>query len=93
MKKGFHCVQGMVPLYRVDEVGGLMVVPNTNNDRTQQELVQRYPSTQSNSSDWLELRNTDPFIGEGVLVKCEAGDLILWDSRTIHGGLIVQPSE
>ena len=33
-KKGFKCVQGMIPLKRVrkNEVGGLMVVPHTNND-------------------------------------------------------------
>lgn len=37
-KKGLHCVQGMVPLKRVrkSEVGGLMVVPNTNNDKVQE---------------------------------------------------------
>jgi hypothetical protein len=29
-KPGFHCVQGMIPLYKVDEVGGLMVVPNSH---------------------------------------------------------------
>jgi hypothetical protein len=55
-KKGFHCVQGMVPLYKVDEVGGLMVVPNTNNDHVQEQLVDRYPYTESTNSDWLELR-------------------------------------
>lgn len=36
LKKGFHCIQGMIPLYRVDEIGGLMVVPDTNNDKTQE---------------------------------------------------------
>jgi ectoine hydroxylase-related dioxygenase (phytanoyl-CoA dioxygenase family) len=91
-KKGFHCVQGMIPLYKVDEVGGLAVVPDTNNDRTQDELADRYPYTEGTNSDWLELRMNDPFIGKGVLVKCQAGDLILWDSRSIHGGLILQPS-
>lgn len=32
-KKGLKCVQGMIPLKRVreNEVGGLMVVPKTNN--------------------------------------------------------------
>jgi ectoine hydroxylase-related dioxygenase (phytanoyl-CoA dioxygenase family) len=32
-------------------------------------------------------------IGKGKLVECEAGDLILWDSRSIHGGKIIQPNE
>ena len=45
----------MVPLKRVrsDEVGGLMVVPQTNNKQTQQQLVDRYPGTRGYPSDWL----------------------------------------
>jgi hypothetical protein len=40
-KKGFHCVQGMIPLIDVQEggPGGLQVVPDTNNDKTQQEII------------------------------------------------------
>ena len=26
--------------------------------------------------------------GHGKLVKASGGDLILWDSRTVHGGLV-----
>jgi hypothetical protein len=25
-------------------------------------------------------------IGKGELVECDAGDLVLWDSRIVHGG-------
>ena len=25
-------------------------------------------------------------IGKKDLVECDAGDLVLWDSRTVHGG-------
>lgn len=32
-------------------------------------------------------------MGKGVLVECDAGDLILWDSRTVHGGKICTPDE
>lgn len=39
-------------------------------------------------SDWVELSSKDPLIGTGKLVECDAGDLILWDSRTVHGGKI-----
>lgn len=31
-------------------------------------------------------------MGTGKLVECKAGDLILFDSRTIHGGYINYPS-
>lgn len=71
-----------------------MVVPGTNNDKTQRQLCDRYPGVTNFKSDWVELASKDPFIREnkGVLVECDAGDLILWDSRTVHGGKICQPS-
>lgn len=78
-----------MPLYKVDEVGGLAVVPDTSDDHTQTVLETRYPMTTMTGSDWLELNKSDPFIGKGVLAKCDAGDLILWDSRAVHGGLIL----
>jgi hypothetical protein len=45
----------MIPLKRVrnDEVGGLMVVPYTNNDKSQTEIIERYPQTTYSSGDWL----------------------------------------
>ena len=48
----------MIALKRVrkDEVGGLMVIPDTNNDETQQKLVDRYPQTTNFPSDWVELQ-------------------------------------
>lgn len=70
-----------------------MVVPYTNNDETQKQIVERYPQVQNYNSDWVELHANDPFIGKGVLVECEAGDLILWDSRTVHGGKVNEPNE
>ena len=86
-KKGKHCVQGMIPLYPVTkEVGGLQVVPRTNTDENQEALVKRY----GNTGDWLELSPNDELIGTGKLLIADPGDLILWDSRTIHGGCIGQ---
>ena len=54
-KKGFRCVQGMLPLVdvRVDGAGGLQVVPDTNNDKTQEALIERYPWVHHSNSDWL----------------------------------------
>ena len=94
-KRGFHCVQGMVPLVDVekDGVGGLMVVPKTNNDQFQEELCERYKQVKGSRCDWVEFSHKDPNLGKGVLVECKAGDLILWDSRTAHGGKINQPTE
>lgn len=60
----------MLPLIDVtaEGAGGLQVVPNTNNDICQQDLVERYPGTKGSSSDWVELRNNDPLMGTGQLV-------------------------
>lgn len=68
-KKGFQCVQGMIPLIdvRADGAGGLQVVPNTNNDKTQSDLSERYKCSY-NKSDWLELFGNDPYIGKGELI-------------------------
>jgi hypothetical protein len=53
----------MIALRKVDEVGGLMVIPDTNNDSVQEDLVERYPFTETIKDDWLELKAIDPFIG------------------------------
>ena len=38
--------------------------------------------------DWLELERNDELIGTGKLLTVDPGCLILWDSRTIHGGYV-----
>jgi len=86
-KRGFHCVQGMIPLLPVtEESGGLQVVPDTNTDEVQEYLRDNYPGTKSGLFDWCELRHNDKYIGTGKFLLANPGDLILWDSRTIHGG-------
>jgi len=34
------------------------------------------------------LNENDKYIGTGILLEADPGDLILWDSRVIHGGLV-----
>jgi len=89
-KRGKVCVQGMVVLEDVTvETGGLQVVPGTNTDEVQSYLRRTYPHLASEpNSDWCELDENDPFIGKGELLLAKAGDLILWDSRTIHAGYV-----
>mmetsp|Transcript_23615 Transcript_23615/g.34342 ORF Transcript_23615/g.34342 Transcript_23615/m.34342 type:complete len:312 (-) Transcript_23615:574-1509(-) len=87
-KKDFACVQGMVPLYDVTTtVGGLEVIPQTHTDEAKEDFRKRYPKMKY-SGDWCPLRQKDPMQGSGQLVLAQAGDLILWDSRTIHGGVL-----
>ena len=76
----------MIPLYDVTiETGGLEVVLNTNNDETQNYIKDQYPPRMG---DWLVLYPGDKHQSLPKLIKAKAGDLILWDSRTIHGGRI-----
>lgn len=89
-KRGLACVQGMVPLRPVTrKVGGLCVAPWTHTDGIQNRLRELFPATQSD--DWLPLEKRYPkhelnLCGE--LVEADAGDLILWDSRSLHGGWV-----
>ena len=55
-------------------------------------LSDNYPFTTYNDSDWVELKADDQLCKKGLLVECDAGDLILWDSRVVHGGKIVEPN-
>eukprot|EP00967_Tisochrysis_lutea_P046618 scaffold56645_cov35-Tisochrysis_lutea.AAC.1 len=90
-KPGFHCVQGMVPLLGQDaHTGGLQVVPRTHTDAVQEYLRDKYPDLANDSDDWCELQLGDHYLRKGVLLNAERGDLILWDSRLIHGGLVGQ---
>jgi len=87
-KRGFHCVQGMIPLLHVTkETGGLQVVPDTHTDEIQDYLIQNYPSTKL-GGDWCRLRIDDKYINRGKLLLADPGDVILWDSRLLHGGLV-----
>jgi len=83
--KGFHCIQGMLILRDVEpEIGGLQIVPGTNTHEVQARLAKDYGS----SGDFLPLRKTDPYMVDnmGQLILAKAGDFIIWDSRTVHGG-------
>lgn len=81
-KSGKKCaVQGLVSLFDADSsTGGLCVMPSTQ-DR-HEEVVQDSLS----STDFVTVQPYLPGFDtmERRLVCCKAGDLILWDSRTIH---------
>ena len=82
------CVQGMLPLYDVtDETGGLEVVPLSHTAPAKKTLKLNY-SDWNDEGDFCMLHPTDPTVGMRMLLQANAGDLILWDSRTIHGGRV-----
>jgi len=82
-KHGFHCVQGFVTLYDVtEETGGLIVKPDTHllHDAYIDEVGRGMGDFVPLSMKLPALAGTPPL----TLIKCRAGDMILWDSRTVH---------
>lgn len=91
-KRGLHCVQGIINLSMSGpEDGGLVVYPGSHllndeffdahpNSVTRQLRNDVYIFTED-ELDWFEQRGMRPH-----KVCAEPGDLILWDSRTIHYG-------
>ena len=81
-KRGFHCVQGMVPFLDVTkEIGGLQLVPKSHTEEIQEEIRQDNPNHRGN---FVKVSD-DKYLPGAVVVEAQAGDLILWDSRLIHG--------
>ena len=84
------CVQGMVPLYDVtDATGGLEVVPQSNLPKSQAALKSACPRFDGMGDFCRIMKNNPVIVSNGrKLLLAQAGDLILWDSRTIHSGFV-----
>ncbi|ETS81552.1 hypothetical protein PFICI_06554 [Pestalotiopsis fici W106-1] len=90
-KRGLHCVQGIINLSHAgEEDGSLVVIPGSH------RYVEDFFDTKTSPADW-EWRDNRYFSEEDMSffrsrglspqkVHAEPGDLILWDSRTIHWG-------
>mmetsp|Transcript_24743 Transcript_24743/g.35972 ORF Transcript_24743/g.35972 Transcript_24743/m.35972 type:complete len:371 (-) Transcript_24743:434-1546(-) len=81
-KRGVQAIQGFVSLYDgTAETGGLCVIPGSH--RGHDGLLAQVPNA---SGDFVMVPSpsTNPIIRDGKLIVCKAGDLVLWDSRTIH---------
>merc|ERR1711957_1087383 len=95
-----ECVQGMLPLLPVTPAsGGLEVVPGSHMKAFRTRLAVIHPDLADLDldEDFCLLREYGPcpeaeFYSEleqhAVLLSAEPGDLILWDSRTVHGGRV-----
>ncbi|CAF0719318.1 unnamed protein product [Adineta steineri] len=82
-KPGRCCIQGLVSLMDQNEkTGGLVVYPQTHLHFT--ELC----DVVKNNNDYVKVSDSHPIMNQGKtlgkLVHCQAGDLIIWDSRTVH---------
>jgi len=84
-KDGLISVQGFVNYYKADEnTGGLCVIPKSHLDHIN---VCKRASASQLKIDFISLSpKEEPLLrnNNGILVCAEAGDLVLWDSRTIH---------
>lgn len=81
-KQGRHAVQGFVSLSAASaETGGLTVVPGSHLRHGEVVEDQANPSV-----DYCSVQPYEPVMQElpQRLVCCQAGDLVLWDSRTVH---------
>ena len=81
-KAGMQAVQGIVSLQAATEhTGGLCVIPGSHLDH---DDLMRYAA--SGDGDYVAVPEPtiNPAVRRGRLVTCLAGDLLLWDSRTIH---------
>ncbi|GCA62811.1 phytanoyl-CoA dioxygenase [Kipferlia bialata] len=86
-KEGKLCVQGMVQLCDSSaRVGGLQVVEGSHLENM--AIRDKNPQWKASSSDWCETREGDPLNDRAHLVLANKGDMILWDSRTVHGGVV-----
>jgi hypothetical protein len=83
--RGRICVQGLVSYLDANEkTGGLCVIVGSHKQHT--SICCRNPLAYR-EGDFLKISQDDPIMSienEKRLVCCSAGDLILWDSRTIH---------
>lgn len=87
-RPGFHCVQGLVSLIASSpQTGGNVVVPGSH--RLFESIPDRYEERLgriNQSIDHFRFPADDPQLTETPPIMChlEAGDMLLWDSRTIH---------
>lgn len=97
-KRGLHCVQGIINLSHAGpNDGSLVVIPGSH------KVIEEFFDTQTDPStwewkdnryfsnadmEWFQRRGVEP-----VKVLAEPGDLIVWDSRTIHWGGEPEPEK
>jgi len=87
-RPGKHCVQGLVNLLPTSEsTGGNVVVPGSHKrfETIPHDYAERLARIHP-SIDHFRFPNDDPGLkgSKPIMAELSAGDLLLWDSRTIH---------
>ena len=78
--RGFQCVQGLVTLTDVTAgTGGLCLIPQSS------QFHEALMDLTGEENNFVEIPPSFPALSnKQILPLCQAGDMILWDSRTIH---------
>ncbi len=98
-RPGQQCVQGLVSLLPTSpKTGGNVLIPGSH--KTFAKIPELYPARLGRvplGVDHFRFPSDDPLLCETppIMSHLEAGDLLLWDSRTIHcsGGSMEAPLE
>ena len=67
---------------------GVEVVPFSHLEDATERVRLKHPQYSRRPSDFCVLRIEGTSTPPPILLKAKAGDLILWDSRLIHGGKV-----
>ncbi|MEL6345431.1 MAG: phytanoyl-CoA dioxygenase family protein [Myxococcota bacterium] len=84
LRRGEWSIQGVVNLGDAGpDDGGLVVVPGTH--REHEAFFTGHPRSDQ-KSDWYKLSDAEkaPYQDRALKVCAEPGDVLLWDSRTLH---------
>lgn len=87
-RPGLQCVQGLVNLIKTSpQTGGNVLIPGSH--KTFSSIPELYPQRLGRiplDIDHFRFPSDDPLLVGTPPIMChlEAGDLLLWDSRTIH---------
>lgn len=88
-KEGRHCIQGMVNMYPVN-TGDATLCILEGSHKLHKDFFEVFEL--ESDGDWYKLKNQEEidFFKDSECefhrVKCNEGDLVLWDSRTFHQG-------
>ena len=87
-RNGFECAQGWVTEYNIEQGDATLAVLEKSN-QLHGQFAKEFNIT--DKSDWYKLtpEQVEWYLKKGcerVSVKCNAGDMVFWDSRTIHCG-------
>eukprot|EP00929_Paragymnodinium_shiwhaense_P092893 TRINITY_DN52927_c0_g1_i1.p1 TRINITY_DN52927_c0_g1~~TRINITY_DN52927_c0_g1_i1.p1 ORF type:complete len:411 (-),score=77.51 TRINITY_DN52927_c0_g1_i1:608-1840(-) len=81
-------VQGLVALTAAnpEETGGFVCVPGSHRPESLQKLIERYGGDRLRKrGDFIPISEDDPLVEQTVALPVQPGDLVLFDSRLVHG--------